>query len=1578
MEWEEYGVPPGVRRSYEELRRKLIQTNLRNRMINYKKPSDRTSTGLDFTRGTSEHAWKTLVVDRKKLGFTGPPDPPQPKADPEEVLTPSPKLPSTTEDQLLYSELPKSKREVRLLGTYRAAIEHKEERGVNTLFLALGMLKWKDPSESESHLAPLILVPVNLERSLKGGYRISYDEGEIGTNLSLQVRLADQGIKFPEVSLEGDQNLPQSYFDEVAAVAEGVKGFAVLPNEIALSFFSFDKSPLYLDLDLAKWPEGKTPLGNEDILAALGQGYGPLDSPLRETTHIDDIRSPEDACEVFQADSSQLLVLEEAKRGTSMVVEGPPGTGKSQTIANIIAEKVSQGKTVLFVSEKMAALEVVYRKLKEAGLQDCALELHGKKANRRKIYEAVRSTWQLRCDLPDATAQLERLSEVRGQLNRYVRELNEPLEPWGASPRRIMGLYSTLPLPDADDLASGYDPAPLQDASWTEMATYRVRMREMQERLSVMGVPHQHPFWDSQIDWIGPTEKLALREKIERLESLARLVAEHAENLRATLGLAEARSLADTEVLARCVNLASGAPQGGNRPVKLGGWSDKESSILAVVRALSSRKSILARLGSQTTALAWTQDWSTARVAILQHGGSLWRILNRDWKEAVTAVKGALKTPRKLSPNEVRALVGDLYQAQEDRLVLENAVPWIVDLYPAGWQGFDTEAVLLERVLSWALTAEKMVKDEELPPAALKRLSKEWDANELAEKNKAVNDVGEQLRLAMLDACNLLRVSSDSLVGKPFAVVESKAKLWRENLDRVEEIIRWRLLARELREVGLAATVDLAERWTLAPFRLEHHIVRAWLDGLLKRGLPQRRSLQGFDPRVHDNLIREFCRLDEEVLQHNRCRARYAHLKRIPQLGQVGASKLLWSQCELKKGHKSVRWAMEEFHELILCIKPVFMMSPLSVASTLPRLQGLFDVVIFDEASQVRPEDSLSAISRAKQTIVVGDTKQMPPTSFFDALAQEEESADEEMDAAVGKMESVLALWSAAVQTSDRRRHLRWHYRSLHHSLIQTSNRLFYEDRLVVFPSPDYFADRPGSELGLRFNYDPKAIYDRGASRKINRQQAEQVAAKVVEHFRTRPHESLLVVAFSKDQQTAIQDALEVLAVPGLEDEYNQLNPHEPFKVKNLETVQGDERDVVFISVGYGPDETGAIMMNFGPLNKEGGERRLNVLITRAKKRTEVFTSIRSSDIKASDSKDSGLKALKVFLEFAERKILEEKRASAGEEESEFEAQVRRELAALGYVVDLQVGTAGFRIDLAVCHPQRPGEYVLGIECDGASYHSSQSARDRDKLRQIILESRGWRIHRIWSTDWWINREACIRRCKEAIEEAISLSNARTAEAQELGRQLSAPPGTEEARMQVWADGEGPRRQVEEPYKKWEGQIQLPRWSLKTLPAAFMAKWVVAVVQCEGPIHLDNLTARVRSSVGLERAGGLIKGAIERGVDEAQAQKLVEVRGAFLWDVAGKPLRARTRAGLPQAERNVDKLPPEEVDVAILDVVAHAFSVADTEVAAGVRVVFGYGAKPKGLPDLIRERVQVLLEEGRLVREGGLLKVPRD
>jgi very-short-patch-repair endonuclease len=608
--------------------------------------------------------------------------------------------------------------------------------------------------------------------------------------------------------------------------------------------------------------------------------------------------------------------------------------------------------------------------------------------------------------------------------------------------------------------------------------------------------------------------------------------------------------------------------------------------------------------------------------------------------------------------------------------------------------------------------------------------------------------IGE--KLADISDCQLWKNSTpESLVALQAVAVHA--------LDSREDLPRWLHfvgLQRQSEETGLGKLTKLADERIIEA----QHLLAAFrfvLYSTLARSVFSEHPLLSKVTGVTQEQIREqFAKADKEIIRLARKRAA-AQIDRRPvpggnQSGPVGT----WSELALlrheinkQKRHIPIRQLTRRASRALQALKPCFMMGPLSVAQYLESGQLTFDLVVMDEASQLKPEDAIGAMARGQQIVIVGDPKQLPPTTFFQRISMPTDGDDQDSQTAVEEGESILDVASTLYQPVRR---LRWHYRSRHHSLIAFSNREFYQNDLVIFPSA--YDEDPS--LGVKYKPVPNGICENSR----NPREAAVVVDAVLDHMRNCANESLGVVALNFEQRELIEELLDhrLREDPFGQSYQERMKGPESFFIKNLENVQGDERDVIFISTTYGPDSMGNQFQRFGPINGENGYRRLNVLFTRAKRRTVVFSSLDPDKILTTPNSPWGLRVLKQYLNFARSGILEGPDHGLDQPANDFEMSVGAVLKEKGLDVVPQVGVAGFFIDLGVRHPLKQGAFLLGIECDGASYHSGRSARDRDRLRQEILVNLGWKIYRIWSTDWFKSRDSEIKRLLRHVESLLT------------------------------------------------------------------------------------------------------------------------------------------------------------------------------------------------------------------------------
>ncbi|MBD2385891.1 DUF4011 domain-containing protein [Cylindrospermum sp. FACHB-282] len=1188
-----------------------------------------------------------------------------------------------------------------------------EERGVNSLFLALGTLTWYDKDKPEDALiSPLILVPVELVKEPKrDAYKISVLEEDIVLNPTLAQKLKQTfGIELPE----GEAIQSLTYSELIAQIHQLLAEQKTwqIKNNVFLSLFSYAKAAMVRDII-----ENEARIFDHPILQAISGNLTTYQSNYREpipASALDSQVKPERIFQILDADSSQQVVIEAAKAGSSFVVQGPPGTGKSQTIVNMIAELIGAGKSVLLVAEKETALSVVYKRMAESGLDHVCLNLHhsgttDKRAlvnNLSKTIEYVKQIY----GAEDNHLFFERLVSSRQSLNSYLTSLHAKEKPLDKSPFEIFGELlkkEREAIPSLNVIFSNFsqwNPSRLEEA--------KDLLNKLAQFLPFFKGEKTTIWAKSSLDSYSFEMELQIKEQIEEFQQAIFSAQKINQELQ---GILQVQPLLNLDSLDKCY-----------------------PALLHILKA----------------PLNLPEKWVKVDIAIAQDA---FTNLKKDVRE-IEKNKRSQESQDLLSqllklfnifggskPNSIESLQNKLrqidYPARQIFGFLFNP-------------DFSSEAELkeIEQALNWLIGLQKYSLSADSVQSVINFPSKRRELTELVKKYESVyNDIrkGLDFLLSHFDENDI----TDSYLPRnqiTFVELKSFLNLAQSELPYFQEWLTYKETYQKLESLANNKFLDALRDNKIKPEQwfpvLENRIYQICLDAILAR----KPELKNFNVEVHERQIKEFSKLDYNQLDAAKERLKQVHVQRWQnwEKTSVALAELprLKREATKKRQHLPVRKLLNDTQKgipnLVKALKPCWMMSPLSVSQYINPDVVHFDVLIFDEASQLRTEDVVPSIIRSNQVIVIGDNKQLPPTSFF-STGDSEEDVDDEDDASY---ESVLDECSNFMFG----RTLKWHYRSQDERLIAFSNRHFYNSELVTFPNPVQNPD-----LGVWFKHVSDGVYDRGR-RRDNRREAEVVAELALEHFQRFPEKSLGIIAFSEAQADAIQEQIEILGkeYPNLETFCSDNSPQ--FFLKALENVQGDERDVILLSVGYARDDQGKLSLNFGPLNRQGGERRLNVAVTRAKSKITLVSSIQAGDIDTTRAKSKGVEALRDYLEYA---------ASGGERlqgnsytdklhfDSPFEEDVYRSLIQQGYTIRTQVGCSGYRIDLAVVNNNRPGEFLLGIECDGASYHSSPTARDRDRLRQQVLERLGWKIHRIWSTDWFRNKPAQVRLLIERIKQ---------------------------------------------------------------------------------------------------------------------------------------------------------------------------------------------------------------------------------
>ncbi len=1608
-----------VHRRLEADRRDLLDLSLRNPLLNYR-PRAR---GLEFLGETAAQVFRVLVSEGKRLAFLPAPGKTEiePAAEHEEAsrLTPNPN--TTQTDLKLQTDLTADILQARLLAIFHAARTAMEEQGVNTLFVAPGMLRWFEADDRERRRplrAPLLLVPVELERSsVRERFRLRASDEDPEVNLSLVAKLrTDFHIVLPEFpDAESDPDAPEAaerFLQAVALAVRDQEGWEVDRSAIVLGFFSFGKFLMYRDLDETSWPADAQPCEHPVVRALLHEGFREPPSPLGDDDPLDGIIGPADLHQVVDADSTQLLAILDASQGRNLLIQGPPGTGKSQTIVNLIADALGSGKTVLFVAEKLAALEVVKRRLDAVGLGDTCLELHSHKTRKKGVLDELRRTLGLgKPRLEPIDDDLKLLDATRQRLGAYCEAVNTPVGASGTTPYEAYGALLKL----QERSIGGTPPPPLDMAAMAAWTSYEVKRRralveELQARVAAVGVPRAHPFWGCRKGVLMPTETERLRELILAAQTAAAALRAAADPLAALLRLPPVQGRADTERLLRAGRRVARAVQLTGADVASREWTERRGEIHELLDAGLKLAQLHQRHDDVLVPEAWDEDLRTVRQELNGAGREWWSFVSPGYHRACRTLAGLCRAapPRRLE--EQLELVDAVLAARRLHEVIKQHEPLGARLFGARWQGERSHWQALANLARWTWQLHHEVRTRRLPADLIALLADQPPIEPLGPRLSAVKEAMVALHGRLAALGRFLEYDATVRFGPgaaldalPFAELNALLQTWTQRLGDLASLVAFNHLARRCREDDLDRVVAIAEAWPGAACGLVELFLRRWYEGLLAQAFVSRPALAGFEGRGHEHAISTFCMLDRRVLQHNRARLALEHWQRLPRHEGGGQLGVLRREFEKKSRHLPLRTLLARAGNAVRAVKPVFLMSPLSVASYLAPGSTAFDLVIFDEASQVRPVDALGPLLRGRQAVVVGDSRQLPPTSFFDRLTGGDTELEDSDSAPAGEVESVLGLF-AAMGAPERM--LRWHYRSRHESLIAVSNREFYNGRLIVFPSPD--AAR--SERGLVLRHLPGAVYDRGGTR-TNPAEAEAVAQAVLAHARAQlaqPHESRLtlgVAAFSMAQRQAIQDELERLRrdEPASEPFFAPGGP-EPFFVKNLETVQGDERDVIFISVGYGRTADDTVAMNFGPLNGDGGERRLNVLITRARLRSEVFSSLTADDIDLDRTRARGVRALKSFLAYAQdRSASSDGRAGAlppRDSEGAFEHIVRAALAASGARVHAQLDSGAPAFDLAIADDARPGHYRLALACDGPTYHAARSVRDRDRLRPQVLESLGWRLRHVWSTDWARSPEGELKRILAAAAEPaaalppappmgegrgggegarvvarVDRAGETVAGAAPCPPQPGPPPpvGREVEREDaIAADAvptTAPAYQVARLPAELEGE------DLASLPTNRLAVLIAQVVAVESPVHRDEVVRRIADAAGVRRLGSRLQATLELACDEAVRHQTVRRRDEFLWEPAMQEPVVRDRSTLPAPSRKLDLIASAEVARGIEAVVAASFGIEPDALPAAVGRALGFARISDEFRDRVEEIIKDLLAEKRLVEQDGQLVV---
>lgn len=1672
----------------QQWERKLLDLSLRNTLLNFRLTKSTVrlfarqlehlenllSDGADFQVLERPADWQNELRDPRSFEN-------QYKLDPYEEL-----LAFEFKQKRLRTPFEAAELQAAMTSLYRSARSSLEENGANTLYLALGFLRWYETEVSQQpRYAPLILIPVDLvRRTVAKGFIIRSRDEEPQINITLlELLRQDHGLTIGGLDPlpHDDKGVDVKAVLNIFRQAVMQKPRWTVVDEAFLGIFSFTRFIMWNDIrnraaDLTK---------NKTVASLIaGRLIWQPDALLADGTDLDELYNPDRTFLPISADASQLAAIYAAGEGKSFVLHGPPGTGKSQTITNLIANALARGKTVLFVAEKMAALDVVQRRLDAIGIGPFCLELHSNKSRKKDVLDQLRQTTEIGYSAPPEgfAHQADQLHSLRSDLQAYVRQLYT-LYPFGLNLFEAIsriGELSDAPTAVSLDAACFANLTRDQADSWFALAG------DLQAAMRSCGHPFAHPLsgigldrwsqsnrslaaaqlpgyletlqetslFECRLDWPQPPSGAGLQRPVEkggpdRLYRLANLrrtfVARLLDLPELPIGLLSAGGLLETADRLQII-CSRGQVMTESHTALLAcflpGVFEESGQVLLSAWQESSVRWLLPRLSSQHA------------------------ILNR--------LKRHVKPGVKLRTDQMESWLKHLSQYQEAKMQVNEQLPYFAGQltgfwkeletnWPAGLRyaaqlpGLDATIKELAGESTAASVAEAAVPAESSAPAATASVAQAAGASlsttiipllATTAGRQRLADYGQAgLRLDALqqqlaDTLNIRfdRIDLDSAVMAADAAIPDQteqrsdglntreaaaqsdwydrmqimARNWLEHLDGLREWCQWRSVRAQAVAAGMDSLIEAIEQGAVDIDETPDAFSRAYYQTAAAWIIEQDPVLNSFSGELFEEKIRRFRQMHEqfELMTRQEIHARLAD--RIPSfdIHAAGSSELGILQRAIRSNGRalSIRRLFEMIPNLLPRLAPCMLMSPISVAQYLDPGQTLFDLVVFDEASQMPTSEAVGAIARGHDVVVVGDPRQLPPTSFFTIDQTNEENFDTE------DLESVL---DDCLALSMPQMHLLWHYRSRHESLITFSNRQYYESKLLTFPSPN--------DLVSKVRLVPVAgEYDRGKT-KQNRIEAQAVVTEIVRRLEDPQlsRRSIGVVTFNAIQQNLIDDLLSevFLTRPDLEEKANQ--GLEPVFIKNLENVQGDERDIILFSIGYGPDKSGRVSLNFGPLNREGGWRRLNVAVSRARYEMIVFSTIQPEQLDVSRTAAAGVAGLKAFLEYARRGMqglpvnadhlvvqtqsgLPAAQAQAGRSTAApaqagqsvysdrrgLAAQVAAALEENGYPTQLQVGSSGYRIDLGVIHPDRPGEYILGILCNGPTYRDARTTRDREILQATILRQLGWQLHQIWAVDWWANPAREIRRLLRHLEEiraqrpaetldgagAVSTTSAASATCAVSTTSTTSATNTASAPFaSVVSELPRPSRQEQAQTSSrqtgWPGGKPYQRAVLPMTPLSIddfllvkQSRLVIGklqdAVRIESPIECNLAYRRVLQSCGINRISPRVRQWLDQLVDRSGIRLVRDGERIFLWrsdQDPQQPVDWRTAAD-EQGRRQAEELPPEEVASLAREILQQQIGLPRADLVRVCAKSLGYAQLGSTLEQTIRSGIDLAIQ----------------